>query len=144
MASHLETVQQIYAAFAVRDIGAILATLDPEVCWEPESAVFEVPWLRPRRGAHQVAEFFHSLELLQFEVFRPTRFLADDELVVVLVDVLARVRRTGRPIIETDEVHLWHFNASGRVIRFRHRVDTLKHLLAHSGPWAIEARHPVR
>ena len=37
---------------------------------------------------------------------------------------------TGRPMAEQDEVHLWHFDAQGRVARFAHRCDTWGHAAA--------------
>jgi ketosteroid isomerase-like protein len=54
MATALETVQQIYAAFGRGDIPAILAALDDDVkweSWEDNSAQRAgVPWLRGGSG----------------------------------------------------------------------------------------------
>ena len=38
--------------------------------------------------------------------------------VVVPIDVVLVVNATGRRIAEEDEVHIWHFDTKGRVIRF--------------------------
>ena len=57
--------------------------------------------------------------------------LSDGDLVVALIDVEYTVKATGRRVTEEDEVHIWSFDASGQVTRFRHRVDTYQHLLAY-------------
>jgi hypothetical protein len=54
-------------------------------------------------------------------------------VVVTLVDLEVTVRETGRRITEEDEVHIWHFNSSGQIVRFRHRVDTHQHWAAYKG-----------
>ena len=90
----------------------------------------DVPWLQPRRGKADVLAFFHALAALEFHVFEPTRLLIDGNLVVALINFEATVRTTGRRISEVDELHLWHFDANGKVARFRHRADTHQHWAA--------------
>ena len=63
----------------------------------------------------------------------PTPWLADERRAVALLDLDATVTRSGRRISERDEVHIWHFDAAGKVIRFRHAVDTLQHYRAFNG-----------
>ena len=62
-----------------------------------------------------------------------TTFLESGSTVVVLFQLEATVRATGRKVVEEDEVHIWHFDAAGKASRFRHRVDTLQHHLAYHG-----------
>jgi hypothetical protein len=40
------------------------------------------------------------------------------------------VKATGKPVSERDEAHIWHFDARGRVVKFRHAVDTYQHVKA--------------
>ena len=110
--SNLATVRGIYAAFGRRDVPAILEYMAEDVVWEYGLNSTDVPWLQPRRGRHDVARFFESLAGVDFARLEAT------------------VKATGRQLVEEDEVHIWHFDASGRVARFRHRVDTLQHQLA--------------
>lgn len=125
----IETVQAIYAAFGRGDIPAILAQLSDDIDWEYGAGAAPVPWLQPLRGRAQVPQFFQALmqhlEITRFEV---KHLLAggspEAPLVVGIVDLQATARATGRVLVETDEVHLFHFDASGRVARFRHRADT--------------------
>jgi ketosteroid isomerase-like protein len=131
--SHKETVQEMYAAFGRGDVPAILEHLDPDIEWEYDASPTEVPWLQPRQGRAGAAEFFTSLGELEFHRFEPKTILDEGNLVVVLVDVDATVRKTGTRAVELDEVHIWHFGDGGLVTRFRHRADTLKQLRAWQG-----------
>jgi hypothetical protein len=127
----IETVRHIYAAFGRGDIPAILACLAEDVEWEYGTPPNPVPWLQPLRGRSQVPRFFDTLMTqVEFQRFEPKQVLADGPLVVGLVDLEATVRATGRRVVEIDEVHLFHFDAAGRVARFRHRADTWQHATA--------------
>ena len=122
----IETVQQIYAAFGRGDVPFILAQLADDVEWEYATAPNPIPWLQPLRGREQVPEFFEALfagmEITRFEI---GKIFGDDATVVDLVTLEYTAKGTGRKVQETDEVHIWHFNAAGQVQRFRHRADTL-------------------
>jgi hypothetical protein len=74
----------------------------------------------------------HVAPLLAFS--KPTTFASPDgKVVVARVDVEAVAKPTGRVIREEDEIHLWRFGANGLVARFRHGVDTHKHVAALRG-----------
>lgn len=131
MLNLIEKVQSIYAAFGRGDMPAILEHLSEDVEWEYGGPSHGVPWLEPRRGRAGAAAFFGVVAAeLEFLRFAPKTFLEGPGIIAALVDLEARVRRTGKPITEVDEVHLWHFDAAGRVVRFRHRVDTHQHVEA--------------
>jgi hypothetical protein len=68
--------------------------------------------------------FFQALGQIEITHFVPKTFLATDGLVVALVDIDFTVKATGRSVHEIDEAHLWHFNAAGKVVKFRHRIDS--------------------
>lgn len=122
--AHVETVQQIYQAFGRGDVPGILEHLADDVDWEYGVPSTDVPWLQPRKGRGQVPAFFQALADFDIQTFAPKTFLESGHVVVVLIDLAGVVRSTGRPIVEEDEVHIWHFDAAGRVSRFRHRCDT--------------------
>jgi ketosteroid isomerase-like protein len=130
--SNVAVVGAMYEAFGRGDVPAILAHLAEDVEWEYGFNSTEVPWLQPRRGHQGVAEFFATLDDVEFHRFEPKTLLAAGDTVVALVDLEATVRATGQPVREEDEVHIWHF-AGGKVVRFRHRVDTHQHLRAYQG-----------
>jgi uncharacterized protein len=131
--SNIATVQGIYAAFGRGDVPAILEVLAEDVDWEYGQAPTDVPWLQPRRGRAGAVGFFESLGAIDFARLEATTFLESGSTVVVLLQLEATVKATGRKVVEEDEVHIWHFDAAGQVARFRHRVDTLLHHSAYHG-----------
>ena len=131
--TNIGTVQQIYEAFGRGDVPAILERLADDVDWEYGGDSTDVPWLQPRRGRPQVAGFFQALAAVDIQRFQPTTFLESGNVVVVLIQLDAVVRATGRSVAEEDEVHIWHFDDAGRVSRFRHRADTHRHWQAYKG-----------
>jgi hypothetical protein len=80
------------------------------------------------RGRANLPAFFATLQALEFHSFVPTRFLADANVVVVLLDIDTTVKATGKRVTEVDHIHLYWFNALGQVQRFRHRADTYLHV----------------
>lgn len=131
--SNLTTVQEIYAAFGKGDVPAILDRLADSVEWEYGAGPTEIPWLKKRQGRSGATEFFASLSALDIHKFVPKTFLDGPDLVVVLLELEASVKSTGKRIVEEDEVHIWYFDDKSRVTRFRHRVDTQQHLEAYRG-----------
>lgn len=125
--SNLKTVQDIYAAFGAGDIPAILGKLADDVDWGYGRGPNDVPWLQRRRGHDDVVGFFESLGGLEFHNFAPKQLLEADSVVVALVDVDFTVKATAKRVTEEDEVHVWRFNADGKVARFKEGLDSLAH-----------------
>ena len=133
--SNVAVVQSIYEAFGRGDIPAILEKLSDNIDWEYayRAAPHPVPWLQPRAGKAGVAQFFQSLDALEFNQFTPKVLLEGTDLVVALIDLQVKVKQTGRPIVEQDEAHIWHFDSAGKVVRFRQCADTYQHMRAYQG-----------
>ena len=131
--ANLATVQQIYEAFGKGDVPTILSHLAEDVVWEYGVNSTDVPWLQPRRGRAQVTAFFEALADFEIRSFVPKSFFEAGDEVVVLVDLDATVRSTGRPVVEEDEVHIWRFDSRGQVRQFRHRADTHQQWKAFKG-----------
>lgn len=128
MSKHISTVQAIYTAFGKGDIPAILEHLSDDVTWEYQPITQDVPWLQHRTGREGVLAFFQTVgKELKFTKFEVDTILGDDKVVIALCSVEAIVLATGRTIVEMPEAHLWHFDARGRVARFRHAADTHGH-----------------
>jgi ketosteroid isomerase-like protein len=133
-ARNAAALADIYEAFGRGDRPAILARIADGCAWEAwednsnQRAGLEVA--RPRTGPAGVADFFafvaeldiHSLELLDI--------LASDRQAVAEV-VIELTTPQGRRIRD-EELHLWTFDAEGRVTRMRHYVDTAKHIAAYA------------
>jgi uncharacterized protein len=137
MTSPLDTVQAIYQAFGIGNIPAILQTLAADVRWEDwadnHAQRAGAPTLVARRGPDQVLAFFQVVSGLQIHGFQvldvfggPTQVAAE-----ILIDFT--VPATGYRYRD-EELHLWTFNADGKVCRFRHYLDTAKHLRAFGLP----------
>jgi ketosteroid isomerase-like protein len=131
--AHTQTVQRIYEAFGQGDVPAILTMLAEDVDWEYGGTTTDVPWLQARRGRGQVVGFFEALQAVDFHTFAPKAFFESGDTVVVLVDLEATVKATGKRVVEEDEVHIWHFGPDGLVTRFRHRADTFVQWKAFHG-----------
>lgn len=127
--SHMQAVQAIYEAFSKGDIPAIMERLHPEVEWEHDTTPHGIPWIAPRRGRVEVAQFFEALSALEFHVFEPISLLEGAGQVAGIIRLEATYRPTGKRIKDL-EAHLFRFDQSGRVTHFRHFVDTHQHLLA--------------
>jgi ketosteroid isomerase-like protein len=127
--TNAQTVHRIYAAFARGDVRAILDQLAEDVDWEfAYSADIGIPWLVPRRGRAGAGAFFQALaDNLEFTRFAIDHIVGDGPVVVALASLEAKVKATGKALRETEEAHIWHFDAGGRVVRFRHAADTLQH-----------------
>ncbi|NJO35042.1 MAG: SnoaL-like domain-containing protein [Rhodospirillales bacterium] len=129
MSQHAKTIEAIYAAFGRGDVAGILGALREDVEWEHDAVDHGIPWLAPRQGRAQVAGFFEALRALDIRRFEPKRILADDTMAIAVIHVEIAVRATGR-VINDVELHLWTFDARGKVARFRHVTDTHQHWLA--------------
>lgn len=123
---NLEIVQGIYEAFGKGNIPAIIDRLHDDVEWESEARDHGVPWLKPGRGKKHAMSFFETLGGIEFHSFEPLSLLSGGDQVAAVCRLDATYRRTGRRLRDV-EVHLWTFDGQGRVVRFRHFVDTLAH-----------------
>lgn len=130
--SNVDVVRSLYQAFMRGDIAAILSDMAEDVEWEYGITSTDVPWLQPRRGREEVRQFFDVLAGLEIRQFEPKTLLGEGDIVVALLDIRATVKSTGREFIEEDLVHIWHFR-EGKIVRYRHRVDTHQHLQAFRG-----------
>lgn len=126
----IETVKKIYEAFGRGDFPVILEHLSDDVVWEYGTIDSGVPWLAHRRGRRGAAEFFATLQTLNITRFEINDIVGGGNVVVGLINIDMTVKATGKTIEERDEVHVWRFDERGRVVRFRHVVDTLAHARA--------------
>jgi ketosteroid isomerase-like protein len=129
MPDNIATVKRIYEAFGRGDVPAILASLAPEVRWEPwadnTAQRAGVPWMQAHEGPEAVAQFFAALAGWRITGIRVLDLMASADQVAVEFELDAIVN--GRELRE-QEVHLWTFDGQGRVTRFRHYLDTAKHI----------------
>jgi ketosteroid isomerase-like protein len=134
----IEIVQDMYAAFQRRDIEAIMNHLADDVQWESwaanSSQAAGVPWMTARQGKEDVMEFFRIVGEFTFHEFSVLNLMAGEHHVSTELVVDATVPGGGR--FRDEEMHLFTFNAEGKVTRLRHYTDTAKHIAAARGEQA--------
>ncbi len=138
------TVADIYAAFGCGDVPAILDRLADDVRWDADWTPDNhgqragVAHLMPRVGPAQVAEFFTIISEWTVEDFTVLDVIGTGRQVVAEIRAAFTLPNGGR--FADEELHLWTFDDAGRVTRYRHYVDTAKHIAAASGVDTTPAR----
>lgn len=133
MTDQLATVASIYEAFGRGDIPFILDQLAEDVQWEqwadwsPHRA--DVPWLRAASGRAGAMAFFQLIGTWKISEFQVRSLLAGGNQVAAEIVIGVQLPATGAGFRD-EEMHLWTFNEAGQVSRFRHYVDTAKHIAA--------------
>ncbi|HVZ43793.1 MAG TPA: nuclear transport factor 2 family protein [Ramlibacter sp.] len=132
MNRNIETIQSIYQAFGRGDVPHILAQLSPKVEWDvwPDLSAQRAghPLLLQRTNPAGVGEFFQVLAAtLEFHEFKLHDIFGSGHRVAALSCVDCTYRATGVRLRD-EELHLWTFGDDGRVIGFRHYIDTAKHM----------------
>lgn len=127
MSDNLQTVSSIYEAFGKGDVLGILEKLADDVQWESWTDNFaqraDVPHLRYKNGRQNVHEFLQAANELGIRDFRVVSMMAGANQIAAEVEIETEKFRD-------EEIHLWTFNDEGKVVRFRHYVDTAKHIAA--------------
>jgi ketosteroid isomerase-like protein len=94
------------------------------------AAAAGVPWLIPRHGRSGAAEFFGLVgSTLIVKDFRVLSLMDGGDQVAAEFEIECDVPATGGRYRD-EEMHLWTFDAAGKVIRLRHNTDTAKHIRA--------------
>lgn len=134
------TVSAIYEAFGKGDIPSILEFLADDVAWESwtdnTAQKANVPWLQARHGKADVMEFFKIIGSFEIKDFQVLSIMSGDNQVAAEIVFEATIPMTGAHYRD-EEIHLWTFNERGKIIRFRHYVDTAKHIAAAEGKKTI-------
>ena len=130
---HVATVRSLYEAFGRGDIGAIIDASADDVEWEKGAPDHGLPLLAPGRGKEHVAAFFQQVATLEFKRFEPHTIFGSGNHVMALIAIEWVNPETGGSVSEEGEGHLWTFGPDGKVVAFRHYVDTLQHSRAWSG-----------
>jgi ketosteroid isomerase-like protein len=107
--------------------------MSPDVVWDGwldnRAQQAGVPWMQCRKGREGVAQYFEALGNLRFRLFQVRNILAGGNQVAAEVAVEFELTPSGT-MVRDDEIHLWTFDSSGEVVRFRHYLDTAKHMEA--------------
>lgn len=133
MSNHIATVKKIYEAFGKGNIPAILDHLSDQVHWEQwednSTQKAGVPWMLSRNGKEGAMAFFRALGDLRISHFQVISLMGNENQVAAEIAIEADVPAAGSHF-QDEELHLWTFNGEGKVVRFRHYLDTAKHIAA--------------
>lgn len=133
MSENLETVAAIYEAFGRGDIGFILDRLAEDVAWEQwgnnVAQRSGVPWMQFRHGKESVLEFFEIIGGFEYKEFGVLSLMEGKNQVAAEIIIEASVPETNGHFRD-EEIHLWTFDDTGKIIRMRHYIDTAKHMAA--------------
>ena len=129
------TVIGLYEAFGRGDVLGFLARLAEDVAWEDWRDNWAqragVPTMARRTGPAEVADFFAIVGTWTLHDFTVLDVIGDGRQVVAEVRAEFSMPSGGR--FADEEIHLWTFDESGRVVRLRHYLDTAKHIAASRG-----------
>jgi ketosteroid isomerase-like protein len=120
--ANINLLRQAYDAYGRGDIPSLLGMVAQDVDWElPE--VEGIPFTGKRHGVDQVADFFRILaECQEPREFKPDRFIAQDDQVVVLGHGTFAVKATGAEF-SGDWCHIFRV-ADGKIASFKEYDDT--------------------
>ena len=129
------SVTELYDAFGRGDVPAVLARLADDVAWEDWRDNWAqragIPTMARRTGPAEVAGFFAVNGTWTLHEFAVLDVIGDGRQVAAEVRAEFSLPNGGR--FRDEEIHLWTFDESGRVVRFRHYLDTAKHIAAAQG-----------
>ena len=129
-ARNVATVQGIYQSFLTGDVPGLIATLAEDVAWESfadnSAQKAGVPWMQAGQGQAGAMAFFQAISSWKPLDFQVLSTMAGGNQVAV--EVQASFELPGGRQFTDEEVHLWTFNDAGKVSRFRHYLDTAKHI----------------
>jgi ketosteroid isomerase-like protein len=122
--ANISLLKQAYDAYDKGDIPRLLGLLAQDIEWVlPE--VEGIPFTGKRRGLGQASDFFRVMdEVQETREFKPDRFLAEGDLVIVLGHGTFVARATGIEYSD-DWCHVFRI-AGGKIASFREYCDTHK------------------
>jgi ketosteroid isomerase-like protein len=129
---NVATVQGIYEAFGTGDVATIVDCMADDVVWEHwednRAQAAGVPSLQARDGKAGVSEFFAVAATMGITDFQVLNLLEGNNQIAATVVIESDVPGGGH--YRDEEIHLWSFDANGKVKALRHYVDTAKHIAA--------------
>ena len=120
--SNVNSIKQVYQAFAEGDVPTVLGALSPEIDWT-EAEGF--PYAGTYHGPRAVLEGVFMRLGSEWNGFAaiPDEFIDGGDTVVVLGKYSGTYKKTGKSF-QADFAHVWKMQ-DGKAIRFIQYVDTL-------------------
>jgi ketosteroid isomerase-like protein len=122
--------QTAYEAFGRGDTAALAEVMADDIEWVDPGDPGDDPNAGTFKGKEAVLGWFGGLaSTVDFTMFEPREFIAQNDKVVSLVYAEATARETGRAFVN-HEAHVWTFR-DGKVARFQNYHDTAAAAAAH-------------
>jgi len=120
--SNIDSIKQVYQAFAEGDVPTVLGALSPEIDWT-EAEGF--PYAGTYHGPRAVLEGVFMRLGSEWNGFAaiPDEFIDGGDTVVVLGKYSGTYKKTGKSF-QANFAHVWKMQ-DGKAIRFIQHVDTL-------------------
>jgi ketosteroid isomerase-like protein len=120
--SNIDSIKQVYQAFAEGDVPTVLGALSPEIDWT-EAEGF--PYAGTYHGPRAVLEGVFMRLGSEWNGFAaiPDEFIDGGDTVVVLGKYSGTYKKTGKSF-QANFAHVWKMQ-DGKAIRFIQYVDTL-------------------
>lgn len=132
VSENLQTIGAIYEAFGAGDVPGVLAFLSDDCAWESwqdnSSQRAGVPWFTERTGPQDIAGFFAVIGAGELHDFQVHALMEGPDRVAAEIEI--DLTPAGATRYRDEEMHLWYFDADGKVCKFRHYADTAKHIAA--------------
>ena len=130
--NYINTVSKIYEAFSKGDIPTIISFLADDVEWENwqnnSAQSFGLPHMIAYHGKENVHKFFEEVGKMNIKDFRVLSLMGNENQIAA--EISLEIEMPTGAVLKDEEIHLWTFNDSGKVIRLRHYIDTAKHINA--------------
>jgi len=135
--SNKDTISAIYEAFGKGNIPFILSCLAENVAWEKwdsnHAQKSGVPYMQEKNSVAGVADFFGEVGKMGVKMSNVLSIMDGGNKFAVEFEI--ETERFGYE----EEMHLWTFNENGKIVGFRHYLDTAKHIAANEKYQAVTA-----
>ncbi len=131
------TVATVYEAFGAGDVETLLGLIAEDVRWESDwednfaQRAGGPSFYRPLHGRDQLGSFFDAMGANTFHQLEVRDVIADGDRAVARVALEYTLPSGGR--YRDEQLHLWTFDADGKIVAIRHFLDTAKLLAATRG-----------
>jgi len=118
----ISTVQEIYAAFGLSDLQAILSPLADDVVWETEGPAI-ISFTGARHGIAETKGFFEAIGKDHLNpVLTMTDYVGSADTVAAIGRYEVTLKATGKRV-NSPVAHYWKFR-DGKVARYTGFLDT--------------------
>ncbi len=134
---NIEKIQQFYQAFDQGNMNESIKFMSEDLRWEyhptgNSAQENDIPYMRYREGKEAIAGFLQDIEQdFDMHSIEFGTLMEGEDKVAVFISYELTVKATGKKIRD-EEIHLWEFGPDGKIVAFRHFLDTGKAISAHS------------